>query len=124
MFLSEERTDVADSLSKIGSVGCQLKDNFFFFKVRNPESSWRETRKQLRKDHRWDLTEQLDKEEKEKLFEAHIENLTRRNKDMFHKLLEETAVRQSILLLLLCFGTMFKCLFPLSSDLPSSSREP
>ncbi|XP_025093213.1 transcription elongation regulator 1-like isoform X2 [Pomacea canaliculata] len=60
--------------------------------VRNPESSWRETRKQLRKDHRWDLTEQLDKEEKEKLFEAHIENLTRRNKDMFHKLLEETAI--------------------------------
>ncbi|KAK7508465.1 hypothetical protein BaRGS_00000031 [Batillaria attramentaria] len=60
--------------------------------VRNSEATWRDTRKQLRKDHRWDLTEQLDKEEKEKLFEKHIENLTKRNRDMFHKLLDETEI--------------------------------
>lgn len=60
--------------------------------VRTAESGWRDTRKQLRKDHRWDLTEQLDKEEKEKLFEAHIEGLNKRNKDMFHKLLDETEI--------------------------------
>ena len=57
---------------------------------------WRETRKQLRKDHRWDLTEQLDKEEKEKLFDGHIEGLTKRNKDMFHKLLDETEVKDPV----------------------------
>lgn len=63
--------------------------------MRTTELGWRETRKQLRKDHRWDLTEQLDKEEKEKLFDSHIEGLTKRNKDMFHKLLDETEVRSS-----------------------------
>lgn len=60
--------------------------------VRTTEMSWRETRKQLRKDHRWELTDTLDKEEKEKLFEFHIEGLTKRNKDMFHKLLDETEI--------------------------------
>ncbi|XP_067657663.1 transcription elongation regulator 1-like [Haliotis asinina] len=58
--------------------------------VRNSEASWRDTRKQLRRDHRWDQADQLDRDEKEKLFEEHIENLTKRNKEMFHKLLEET----------------------------------
>ena len=60
--------------------------------MRNCEATWRETRKQLRKDHRWELTDQLDKEEKEKLFEEHIMGLTLRNKAMFHKLLDETEV--------------------------------
>jgi len=59
--------------------------------VRNAEASWRDTRKQLRKDHRWDLAELLEREEKEKLFEEHIEELHKKNKEMFHKLLEETS---------------------------------
>lgn len=63
---------------------------FSALEVRNSEASWRDTRKQLRRDHRWDQADQLDRDEKEKLFEEHIENLTKRNKEMFHKLLEET----------------------------------
>ncbi|XP_036361332.1 transcription elongation regulator 1 isoform X5 [Octopus sinensis] len=59
-------------------------------KVRNSESSWRETRKQLRKDHRWELADLLDRDEKEKLFEEHIDILNKKNKEMFHKLLDET----------------------------------
>ena len=58
--------------------------------MRNSEASWRDTRKSLRKDHRWELAELLDREEKEKLFDEHIEELTKKNKDMFHSLLEET----------------------------------
>ena len=58
--------------------------------VRNSESTWRETKKSLRKDHRWELVEMLDREEKEKLFETHIEILVKKNKEMFHKLLDET----------------------------------
>ena len=62
----------------------------FLFQVRNSESSWRDTRKQLRKDHRWELANLLEREEKEKLFEVHLENLTKKNREMFHKLLDET----------------------------------
>ncbi|XP_041371055.1 transcription elongation regulator 1-like [Gigantopelta aegis] len=58
--------------------------------VRNCESSWRDTRKQLRKDHRWDLADQIDREEKEKLFEEHIDILAKKTKEMYHKLLDET----------------------------------
>lgn len=54
--------------------------------------TWRDTRKQLRKDHRWELTDSLEREEKEKLFEAHIEGLYKRNRVMFHSLLDETEV--------------------------------
>lgn len=59
--------------------------------VRNSEASWRDTRKQLRKDHRWELASLLDREEKEKLFESHLENLNKKNREMFHKLLDETS---------------------------------
>jgi len=48
------------------------------------------TRKQLRKDHRYELADGLEREEKEKLFETHIEELNRKNKEQFHKLLDET----------------------------------
>lgn len=58
--------------------------------VRNSEASWRDTRKQLRKDHRWELASLLEREEKEKLFEVHLENLSKKNREMFHKLLDET----------------------------------
>ena len=70
--------------------GTHTNSLYFLLKVRNAEASWRDTRKQLRKDHRWDLASLLEREEKEKLFEEHIEALTRKNREMFHKLLDET----------------------------------
>ena len=63
----------------------------FLNQVRNADSSWRDVRKQLRKDQRWDLAESLDREEKEKLFDEHMDELSKKNKEMFHKLLEETS---------------------------------
>ena len=44
----------------------------------------------------------MDRSEKEKLFEEHIENLTKRNKEMFHKLLDETNVSVKFLYRCLC----------------------
>ena len=58
--------------------------------VKTADSSWRDTRKMLRKDHRWDMAELLEREEKEKIFEEHKENLYKKSKEMFHKLLDET----------------------------------
>lgn len=44
----------------------------------------------LRKDHRWDLVESLSREEKEKLFNEHIESLLRKKREKFRELLDET----------------------------------
>ncbi|KAL3182940.1 hypothetical protein MRX96_006736 [Rhipicephalus microplus] len=43
--------------------------------VRNPDSSWREAKRTLRKDHRWDIVELLEREERDKLFAEHLEQL-------------------------------------------------
>ena len=60
------------------------------WQVRDSEVAWRETRKQLRKDARYELAESLERDEKEKLFDEHIAALQRKNKELFHKLLDET----------------------------------
>ena len=67
--------------------------------MRNADSSWRDVRKQLRKDSRWDQAESLDREEKEKLFDEHMDELGKKNKEMFCKLLEETSGVRTILFL-------------------------
>ncbi|XP_013778549.1 transcription elongation regulator 1-like [Limulus polyphemus] len=59
--------------------------------VRNSDASWREAKKALRKDHRWEMVESLDREEREKLFNEHIEALNKKKKEKFRELLEETA---------------------------------
>ncbi|XP_017887706.1 transcription elongation regulator 1 isoform X4 [Ceratina calcarata] len=57
--------------------------------VRNGDLAWREAKRQLRKDHRWELAESLDREEKERLFNEHIEQLSRKKRDKFRELLDE-----------------------------------
>ena len=58
--------------------------------MRSVDPSWHDTKKILRKDQRWSLAEQLERSEKQKLFEEHIEALTKKTKEMFHKMLDET----------------------------------
>ncbi|CAD5114244.1 DgyrCDS3385 [Dimorphilus gyrociliatus] len=58
--------------------------------VRGADASWRETKKALKKDHRWDLCEDIGRDEKERLFNEHVDNLANKNKQLFHKLLDET----------------------------------
>lgn len=58
--------------------------------VRNADLGWREVKRTLRKDHRWDLVDSLSREEKEKLFNEHIELLLRKKREKFRELLDET----------------------------------
>ncbi|XP_044756362.1 transcription elongation regulator 1-like isoform X2 [Coccinella septempunctata] len=58
--------------------------------VRDPELSWREVKRILRKDHRWDLADSLGREEKEKLFNEHIDQLLKKKREKFRELLDET----------------------------------
>jgi transcription elongation regulator 1 len=60
-----------------------LFDDVLGVQVRNAELAWREAKRQLRKDHRWELAELLDREEKEKLFNQHIEQLAKKKKEKF-----------------------------------------
>ncbi|KAG7329288.1 hypothetical protein KOW79_007462 [Hemibagrus wyckioides] len=58
--------------------------------VRSSDASWSETRRSLRKDHRWETSSLLEREEKERLFNEHIEALTKKKKELFRQLLDET----------------------------------
>uniref|UniRef100_W5MSA5 Transcription elongation regulator 1 n=1 Tax=Lepisosteus oculatus TaxID=7918 RepID=W5MSA5_LEPOC len=58
--------------------------------VRSSDVSWSDTRRTLRKDHRWESASLLERDEKEKLFNEHIESLTKKKKEHFRQLLDET----------------------------------
>ncbi|GIY85993.1 transcription elongation regulator 1 [Caerostris darwini] len=58
--------------------------------VRLPDVSFHEVKKTLRKDHRWEMIGELSREEREKLYEEHINLLYRRKKEKFRELLSET----------------------------------
>lgn len=71
--------------------------------VRSSDASWSETRRSLRKDHRWETSSLLEREEKERLFNEHIEALTKKKKELFRQLLDETPTVQTHYLLFLFF---------------------
>jgi len=52
--------------------------------------SWHDNKKLLRKYQRWSDCELLERTERQKLHEEHIKNLTKKNREMFHRLLAET----------------------------------
>ena len=58
--------------------------------MRNVDGSWHDNKKLLRKDQRWSDCELIDRSEKQKLHEEHIKALTKKNREMFHRLLSET----------------------------------
>lgn len=58
--------------------------------VKNLNSNWKESKKNLKRDSRWDLCKSLEKEEKVKLYEEHIQMLRSKKKDQFFALLDET----------------------------------
>lgn len=60
--------------------------------VRNSDLTWKEVKKQLKKDGRWELVETLDREEKERLFNDHINSLIKKKRDKFREMLDETNV--------------------------------
>lgn len=58
-------------------------------KVRSCDTTWHEGKKQLRKDHRWDLAELVDRNKKEELFNEHVKQLYKRKKEAFYQMLDE-----------------------------------
>lgn len=58
--------------------------------VRSSDATWSDTRRNLRKDHRWESASLLEREEKEKLFNEHVEALAKKKKTQFRQLLDET----------------------------------
>ncbi|XP_023246814.1 transcription elongation regulator 1 [Copidosoma floridanum] len=64
--------------------------------VRNGDLAWREAKRQLRKDHRWELVDTLDREEKERLFNEHVEQLGRKKRDKFRELLDEVGASSDL----------------------------
>ncbi|KAJ0169735.1 hypothetical protein K1T71_014341 [Dendrolimus kikuchii] len=60
--------------------------------VRNPDLSWRDAKKQLKKDHRYSLAELLSKEDKERLFVQHTGALGAKRRDKLRALLNELGV--------------------------------
>ena len=58
--------------------------------VRNCDISWRDAKKSIKKDHRWELVEALDRDEREKLFNVHVNNLFKKKREKFRELLDET----------------------------------
>ena len=58
--------------------------------VKNLDLNWKETKKILKRDPRWDLCKLLEKEEKVNLFEDHTRMLRSKKKDQFYALLDDT----------------------------------
>lgn len=77
----------------MGVLTCTMSNLVFFSlsnQVRDSDASWRDTRRSLRKDSRWKLAELLERDEKEKIFNEHVSNLSRKKKSKFRELLDET----------------------------------
>ena len=70
--------------------------------VRNPNKSWHEVKRNLRQDHRWELASLLDTDEKEELFQQHVEQLVEKKRIHFRQLLTETSEVWCISTKLLC----------------------
>ncbi|CAB3367370.1 Hypothetical predicted protein [Cloeon dipterum] len=58
--------------------------------VRNSDLTWKEAKRMMRKDSRWDLVSLLERDEKEKYFTQHIDQLTRKKREKLRELLDET----------------------------------
>lgn len=57
--------------------------------VRNAELTWKEVKKQLRKDHRWESVEQLNRDDRERIFNDHIAQLAKKKREKFREMLDE-----------------------------------
>lgn len=57
--------------------------------VRNSDYTWKEVKKQLKKDHRYEIAEELDRDERERIFNEHINMLAKKKRDKFREMLDE-----------------------------------
>lgn len=57
--------------------------------VRKSDLSWKEAKKMLKKDGRWEIVESLDRETRDRLFADHIAALNKKKRDNFREMLDE-----------------------------------
>merc|ERR1711971_469596 len=57
--------------------------------IRAPDFTWKEAKKILKKDSRWEAVSNLDKSERERLFDEHIDHLMAKKKESYRSLLDE-----------------------------------
>lgn len=57
--------------------------------VRNPDLTWKEVKKQLRKDSRWEAVEELEREDRDRIYADHIAQLGKKKRDKFREMLNE-----------------------------------
>lgn len=57
--------------------------------VRVADLTWKEVKMLLRKDHRWELVEKLDKNDRERLFYDHMDRLSKKKRNKFREMLHE-----------------------------------
>jgi transcription elongation regulator 1 len=60
------------------------------------ELTWKEAKKILKRDTRWSYSKALEKDEKEKLFDEHMEKFRAKKRDLFHQLLDENQEKFSL----------------------------
>ena len=59
--------------------------------VKDPTATWTSAKKNLRRDHRWEMCDTIDSGDKESLFKEHIGQLEEKRRLHFRNLLEETS---------------------------------
>lgn len=95
-FKDVNKANYLCSCSKNGNHGSILSVVCLFIpQVRSSDATWSDTRRNLRKDHRWESASLLEREEKEKLFNEHVEALAKKKKEHFRQLLDETSMVRS-----------------------------
>jgi len=58
--------------------------------ITDPEFTWHDAKRVMRRSHQWSLTEDLPRDWKEMVFEKHVGKIYQRRKEKFHQLLSET----------------------------------
>lgn len=58
--------------------------------IKDPLSSWTESKRQLKRDQRWEMSDLIDIAEREKMFRDHVSQLSKKRRLQFRKLLEDT----------------------------------
>ena len=77
-------------LLPVSMFGLEFCFSVCILKVRTVDSTWHDSKKVVRKDPRYSDCELLERSEKQKLYDEHIKSLTKKNREMFHRLLAET----------------------------------
>lgn len=65
-------------------------------KEKNGELSWKEAKKILKRDTRWSYSKVLEKDEREKLFDEHMNKFRAKKRDLFYQLLDDNQEKISL----------------------------